>query len=397
MKYDNKFINTAKIITLALVLSFGVQFASAQWSAPGSNPPAGNTPAPLNVGSDGQVKDGGLTLGYTLPSGTSQPALIIPTGRLSVGVGEDPVEKVDVSGNVRATGFCIAGTPDACITAWPSGGGGMPVATENGQTIRRNNLGAWVVSNAIYNNATNIGIGPDTGPNAFSVANPPMQRLDVNGNARFRGQIYDSANSPGSANYILTKNASNLPVWAPNSSVIPSGTTGQTLRSDGNAWIANSTLVNNGTSVGINTTPSANATLDVNGQLRVRGGNPGANKVLTSNSVGLATWETPAGVTAASSNTHSVCGLVVGKTYLAIVYGSASSNNGGNSETYIASATVNGVTASINIGNSHNGGAISIPVVAVANESGCLTANVSNFRNSNGAPSNGINGIAVVG
>jgi hypothetical protein len=224
-----------------------------------------------------------------------------------------------------------------------------------------------------------------------------MQRLDVNGNARFRGQIYDSANSPGSANYILTKNASNLPVWAPNSSVIPSGTTGQTLRSDGNAWIANSTLVNNGTSVGINTTPSANATLDVNGQLRVRGGNPGANKVLTSNSVGLATWETPAGVTAASSNTHSVCGLVVGKTYLAIVYGSASSNNGGNSETYIASATVNGVTASINIGNSHNGGAISIPVVAVANESGCLTANVSNFRNSNGAPSNGINGIAVVG
>jgi hypothetical protein len=44
--------------------------------------------------------------------------------------------------------------------------------------------------------------------------------------------------------------------------------------------------------VGIGTlTPSAK--LEVNGQIKITGGTPGANKVLTSNADGLATWQTP--------------------------------------------------------------------------------------------------------
>lgn len=394
---NNNLLNTTKVLVIALALSAGLQYVVAQtWTAPTATPPADNAYAPLNVGGGtGQSKVSGLTIGTGVVD--PAPALILPTGRLSVGAGTSPVEKADVGGRVRATGFCIAGTPDSCISAWPSGGG-MPAGTENGQTIRRDNLGAWVASNAIYNNATNIGIGPDSGASAFSVANPPSQRLDVNGNARFRGQIYDSANSAGTAGQILTKNAvSNLPTWTTNSNVLPVGTSGQTLRHNGTTWVANSTIFNNGTSVGINTaSPTAGVALDVNGQVRIRTGSANG-KVLTSNATGVATWADTTIPSIVSTTSNQVCSLTPNKKYLAIVYGSASSNNGGNSETYVASATVNGVTASINIGNSHNGGAISIPVVATADGSGCLNATVSNFRNSNGAPVNGINGIAVVG
>lgn len=78
-------INGAKVITLALVFSIGVHYAAAQstWTPPTSAPPAGNTFAPLNVGSSGQVKDGGLTLGYTLPA--TGTGLLVPTGMVGFG------------------------------------------------------------------------------------------------------------------------------------------------------------------------------------------------------------------------------------------------------------------------------------------------------------------------
>lgn len=51
-------------------------------------------------------------------------------------------------------------------------------------------------------------------------------------------------------------------------------------------------IINTLGQVGIGTsTPTA--ILDVNGQMRVRGGTPGVGKVLTSDAAGLATWQTP--------------------------------------------------------------------------------------------------------
>jgi hypothetical protein len=48
--------------------------------------------------------------------------------------------------------------------------------------------------------------------------------------------------------------------------------------------------------VGINTlTPYTDAVLDVNGSMYIRGGNPAAGKVLTSNADGKASWQTPTG------------------------------------------------------------------------------------------------------
>ena len=54
--------------------------------------------------------------------------------------------------------------------------------------------------------------------------------------------------------------------------------------------------------VGIGTA-SPGATLEVAGQVKITGGSPGAGKVLTSNAVGLATWETPTG---GGGTTHAI-------------------------------------------------------------------------------------------
>jgi hypothetical protein len=57
-----------------------------------------------------------------------------------------------------------------------------------------------------------------------------------------------------------------------------------------------SSIFDNGTSVGIGTaTPASTAKLEVNGQIRIDGGSPGAGKVLTSDANGLGTWTTPSG------------------------------------------------------------------------------------------------------
>jgi len=52
---------------------------------------------------------------------------------------------------------------------------------------------------------------------------------------------------------------------------LPSGSAGQTLRHDGGNWVANNIITNTGTAVGIGTNEAVNASLDVNGNIRIRG------------------------------------------------------------------------------------------------------------------------------
>ncbi len=61
----------------------------------------------------------------------------------------------------------------------------------------------------------------------------------------------------------------------------------------GSEWEVNSSnIYNNGENVGIGTS-TPDTRLEVNGQVKVTGGNPGTGKVLTSDAEGLATWQTP--------------------------------------------------------------------------------------------------------
>ncbi len=83
-----------------------------------------------------------------------------------------------------------------------------------------------------------------------------------------------SGNIAVSGDYIGTNNSQDL-VFKTN--------TGERMR-----------LVDATGNLGIGTTPSPGAKLEVSGQVKITGGSPGVGKVLTSDGVGLATWSSPA-------------------------------------------------------------------------------------------------------
>jgi hypothetical protein len=62
-------IQTTKTIILALILTLGISYVMA-WTGPTSTPPDGNTPAPVNVGTTDQVKNGGLGINALSVFGT---------------------------------------------------------------------------------------------------------------------------------------------------------------------------------------------------------------------------------------------------------------------------------------------------------------------------------------
>jgi len=101
-------------ISLAVLGAILFTFQLFAFTEPSANPPLGNVPAPLNVGSSGQSKSGGLILN----TGGASYGLIVDQG--SVGIGtQSPTQKLDVIGYIRgATGLCIGGD---CRTGWPTG------------------------------------------------------------------------------------------------------------------------------------------------------------------------------------------------------------------------------------------------------------------------------------
>jgi hypothetical protein len=122
----------------------------------------------------------------------------------------------------------------------------------------------------------NIGIGTTV----------PTQKLDVNGQIRIRG------GSPG-AGKVLTSDASGNATWQTASSGgTPAGSTGYIQYNSSGSFGGESALFwnSNNNRLGINTTVPY-ASLDVNGQIRIQGGNPGADKILVSDVNGVASWE----------------------------------------------------------------------------------------------------------
>lgn len=88
--------------------------------------------------------------------------------------------------------------------------------------------------------------------------------------------------------------------------ILPNGAAaGNTPYWNGAAWIVNnSNVFNNAANVGIGTiTPTVK--LDVNGQIRMQGGVPGANKVMTSDANGVGSWTTPT-ITSSGGTTNFV-------------------------------------------------------------------------------------------
>ncbi len=133
-------------------------------------------------------------------------------------------------------------------------------------------------------------IGQQDGNTGIGTTSPDA-KLEV------AGQVKITGGAPA-ADKLLVSDATGLGSWKTATEIgiggtLPAGTSGQTLRHNGAAWIGDGNLYNDGTNVGIGTaTPSAK--LDLNGQIRIRGGAPALGKVLVSDNAGLATWQNPA-------------------------------------------------------------------------------------------------------
>jgi len=86
----------AKSIALilgVLAMSVFVGYFIFAWTEPTQPPPQGNVPAPINVGPQGQAKEGGLILN----TGGAPIGLIVQSGNVGIGT-TTPAEKLDIQG-----------------------------------------------------------------------------------------------------------------------------------------------------------------------------------------------------------------------------------------------------------------------------------------------------------
>lgn len=102
----HKIINATKTIILALVLSFGLSYVYA-WTAPTSNPPAGNVSAPINTSATLQQKSGDFTVSNFIANTMTIGGTINANA-------------------ITAPQFCIGAS---CISAWSAVGGSGTVTS----------------------------------------------------------------------------------------------------------------------------------------------------------------------------------------------------------------------------------------------------------------------------
>ena len=94
MFYSN-FQKTIALLVGVVAMALAISYFVFAWTEPTQAPPGGNVPAPLNVGSAGQSKAGGLILN----TGEAATGLIVQHGNVGIGTTE-PEMQLDVNGDV---------------------------------------------------------------------------------------------------------------------------------------------------------------------------------------------------------------------------------------------------------------------------------------------------------
>jgi len=250
MKISNKAI-TNKFLIKSFFIAILIIGASAMvvfaWTEPTLSPPDGNASAPINIGTTSQSKLGNLGIGTTT---VSYPLTV--NGIVQIGT--------NLYLNSGTTKYLYA----------------------SGNELRIGSLGGGGFISFYGNDGTNREMMRMTGASLGIGTTIPSYKLDVGGEGSF-----GAAGSTSQIHYVATPTADSD---AATKGYVDSYSGSYWTRTDGNIYPT--TLTDK---IGIGTTiPSTN--LDIDGQIKIRGGVPGVGKVLTSDAVGLATWSAASAV-----------------------------------------------------------------------------------------------------
>jgi hypothetical protein len=245
----------AIILSILLVAAF-IYAQQNNWQEPTQNPPQGNVPAPLNVGNQGQAKEGGLILN----TGGAQNGLIVHSGKVGIGTGDNTIvftltvnNDLGVSSGEKLLAVIrrseIQESGGVAIGYYSNGNnvtGGIIRSTNNLPLfIGAPNAGQALTISA---NTGNVGIGTTT----------PGQKLDVVG-----GYIRSNTG--------FCIGSSCINSWPSGGGISGSGTTNYITKWTGSSSLGNSIIYDNGTNVGIGTT-TPGYKLDVRGKIYANDG-----------------------------------------------------------------------------------------------------------------------------
>ena len=218
---------------------------------------------------------GGLSLGSAYVNTNPGQGSMIISGNVGIGTAY-PTAKLQVNGQLKITG----GSPgiNKVLTSDAYG-------LASWQDASSLYDGDWIVSgNNMYSAVSgNVGIG----------TNPGLYKLNVNGNQYISGHLrFANDHSIFGIDKLVGYN--DLRFYADNNGnselMHLSSTGGLSL---GSAYVTTnpgqgSMIISGNVGIG---TAIPTAKLEVNGQLKITGGSPGTNKVLTSDAYGLASWQ----------------------------------------------------------------------------------------------------------
>jgi len=316
MFQPGKVIKSIAYVASALGISFSLGYFALAWTAPTAAPPGVNVSTPLNIGSTGQSKAGGLILN----TGGAANGLIVQSGNVGIGTSS-PGGLLDINGAMifRATTQPAVSSSNQAVIYLDSATGSLNVSI-NGQPYAPlmrsvaafgfNNQTGVDLSSTITSEVETLGGGFT---NLTATCGAGCAKISINGGPFTAGPV-TGVNSGNTIAIQLTSSASY------STTVTASVTVGSVSSS---TW-----SVTTGPSVNCNKTYTANATVTAHNfsvAYTIKGGGGGAGGAVVNNGYGSAGG---AGGTSSFTNNGLTIASASGGAGGALSSGNMSGNSG---------------------------------------------------------------------